>query len=86
MAFLKAIKTRQIKKCIQHKKRILFQSVIKGVVRVKERSLCLLCSLAQCLHRAGKRCPGVELLPFEFKGQSRPLKGNRAGAEAFSFK
>lgn len=38
MAFLKAIKTRQIKKCIQHKKRIQFQSVIKGIVHVKERS------------------------------------------------
>lgn len=41
MAFLKAIKTRQIKKCIQHKKkkRIQFQSVIVNIVRVMERSL-----------------------------------------------
>lgn len=42
MAFLKAIKTRQIKKCIQHKnkkRRIQFQSVIDSNVCVKERSL-----------------------------------------------
>lgn len=45
MAFLKAIKTRQIKKCIQHtQKKNLFQSVMK--VCVKLRSLL-------CPHFAG---------------------------------
>lgn len=78
--FLKAIKTRQIKKCIKKKK--------KKSIPVCDQRYCLcygeihpvssVCWLNVCTARV----KGVELLPFGFKGLSRPLQRLGAGARA----
>lgn len=81
--FFKQLKTRQIKKSASNtKNRINFQSVIKGIVCVQETSLLPPLFAGSMSAPLRWEVPCVELLPFGFKGQSRPLQGLRAGAPA----
>lgn len=75
MAFLKAVKTRQIKKCIQHKKREFNSSLwlkISSVLRRGPSCLHFFPALCLCF---GEMCPDVEFVGPKFNaGAHTPHK------------